>query len=166
EPIIVEVVFRNPLKVSLVLTDLSLLWKFALKEFTLPHGSEASEIVSNEKDVQTSSQKDLITTEVISEFCMNPEETKVARLKLLPHQTGELHIRGVVYNLGAAPSPGDDGTKVEGSVFSDGMFVRGRQDLEIQGPRLNSTKEEKTSVRHGPDRRLDPIITPPMPLLE
>uniref|UniRef100_A0A8C9U8G6 Trafficking protein particle complex subunit 8 n=1 Tax=Scleropages formosus TaxID=113540 RepID=A0A8C9U8G6_SCLFO len=153
EPIIVEVVFRNPLKVSLVLTDLSLLWKFALKEFTLPHGSEASEI-------------DLITTEVISEFCMNPEETKVARLKLLPHQTGELHIRGVVYNLGAAPSPGDDGTKVEGIVFSDGMFVRGRQDLEIQGPRLNSTKEEKTSVRHGPDRRLDPIITPPMPLLE
>lgn len=46
------------------------------------------------------------------------------------------------------------------------MFVRGRQDLEIQGPRLNVTKEEKTSVRHGPDRRLDPIITPPMPLLE
>lgn len=46
------------------------------------------------------------------------------------------------------------------------MCVRGRQDLEIQGPRLNMTKEEKTSVRHGSDRRLEPIITPPMPLLE
>lgn len=46
------------------------------------------------------------------------------------------------------------------------MFVRGRQDLEIQGPRLNSTKEEKTSIKYGPDRRLDPIITEEMPLLE
>ncbi|MFT7809625.1 trafficking protein particle complex subunit 8 isoform X3 [Arapaima gigas] len=159
EPIIVEVVFRNPLKVPLVLTDLSLLWKFSMKDFTQSQGSELKEAVSNERD-------DLITTEVISEFYMNPEEAKVARLKLLPHHTGELHIRGVVYNLGAAPSSGDTGTRVEGVVFSDGMFVRGRQDLEIQGPRLNGTKEEKTSVRHGPDRRLDPIITPPMPLLE
>lgn len=46
------------------------------------------------------------------------------------------------------------------------MSVRGRQDLEIQGPRLNSTKEEKTSIKYGPDRRLDPIITEEMPLLE
>lgn len=46
------------------------------------------------------------------------------------------------------------------------MSVRGRQDLEIQGPRLNNTKEEKTSVKYGPDRRLDPIVTEEMPLLE
>lgn len=52
------------------------------------------------------------------------------------------------------------------SASSRLMCVRGRQDLEIQGPRLNMTKEEKTSVQHGSDRRLEPIITPPMPLLE
>lgn len=46
------------------------------------------------------------------------------------------------------------------------VSVRGRQDLEIQGPRLNNTKEEKTSIKYGPDRRLDPIITEEMPLLE
>lgn len=46
------------------------------------------------------------------------------------------------------------------------MSVRGRQDLEIQGPRLNNTKEEKTSVKYGPDRRLDPVVTEEMPLLE
>lgn len=46
------------------------------------------------------------------------------------------------------------------------LVVRGRQDLNIQGPRLNQTKEEKMSVRHGTDRRLDAIITPPMPLME
>lgn len=30
EPIIVEVMFRNPLKVSLVLSNLSLIWNFTL----------------------------------------------------------------------------------------------------------------------------------------
>lgn len=44
--------------------------------------------------------------------------------------------------------------------------VRGKQDLKIQGPRLNQTKEDKMSVRRGPDNRLDPIVAPPMPLLE
>uniref|UniRef100_A0A8C0KH73 Trafficking protein particle complex subunit 8 n=1 Tax=Canis lupus dingo TaxID=286419 RepID=A0A8C0KH73_CANLU len=118
EPITVEVAFRNPLKVPLLLTDLSLLWKFQSKD---------------------SSGKD------------NEE----ARLKLFPHHMGELHILGVVYNLGT----------IQGK-HSLSMSVRGRQDLEIQGPRLNNTKEEKTSIKYGPDRRLDPIITAEMPLLE
>ncbi|XP_030627533.1 trafficking protein particle complex subunit 8 isoform X2 [Chanos chanos] len=162
EPIIVEVVFRNPLKVPLALSELSLLWKFTVKDFSGPQGGTVKETITNEKELSTSHTKslnDIISTEVISDFRMSPEETKVARLKLLPHQTGELHVLGVVYNLGTG-----DGTSstVEGELLS----VRGRQDLEIQGPRLNMTKEEKTSVRHGPDRRLDPIITPPMPLLE
>ncbi|XP_061094723.1 trafficking protein particle complex subunit 8 isoform X1 [Conger conger] len=163
EPIIVEVVFRNPLKVPLLLTDLSLLWKFTPKDFSRPQDGEAGEAVSNEKEAHSLKaplKSDFISTEVILEFSMSLEETKVARLKLLPHQTGELHILGVVYNLGTAPSP------AEGVPVGDGLTVRGRQDLEIQGPRLNGTKEEKTSVTHGPDRRLDPIITPPMPLLE
>lgn len=46
------------------------------------------------------------------------------------------------------------------------LMVRGKQDLNILGPRLNLTKEDKMSVRHGPDRRLNPIITAPMPLME
>ncbi|XP_063057048.1 trafficking protein particle complex subunit 8 [Engraulis encrasicolus] len=169
EPIIVEVSFRNPLRVSLCLTDLSLLWKFTPKDYSRPPDNSqqdaASHTLTNEKEAlnpQTPSSTDIITTEVISEFNMSPEETKVARLKLLPHQTGELQILGVVYNLGT----GDWGnTSTEGLPLG-GLSVRGKQDLEIQGPRLNQTKEEKTSVKHGPDHRLDPIITPPMPLLE
>ncbi|XP_066575699.1 trafficking protein particle complex subunit 8 isoform X2 [Amia ocellicauda] len=175
EPIIVEVVFKNPLKVPLVLTDLSLLWKFQPKDFCRLQNGEAKEVISNEKDAHMKPmvKNDVIGTEVIPEFNMSHEETKVARLKLFPHQTGELHILGVVYNLGTIPSPnmvdGIDsfaGIQTEGNLTSNGMSVRGRQDLEIQGPRLNNTKEEKTSVKHGPDRRLDPVITPPMPLLE
>ncbi|XP_028592919.2 trafficking protein particle complex subunit 8 isoform X3 [Podarcis muralis] len=164
EPITVEVAFRNPLKVPLLLTDLSLLWKFQPKDYNSKNNGET-------KEVETSG-KDMIGAEVISEFLMNSEETKMARLKLFPHQTGELHILGVVYNLGTIQSTsvldGVDPSAVlqTGKFISNGMSVRGRQDLEIQGPRLNSTKEEKTSIKYGPDRRLDPIITEEMPLLE
>ncbi|XP_039610360.1 trafficking protein particle complex subunit 8 isoform X1 [Polypterus senegalus] len=178
EPIIVEVIFKNPLKVPLLLTDLSLLWKFHQKNFNLSHSGKEYEPISNEKDahlkeLQGTFKSEVMGTEVIPEFYMNSEETKVARLKLYPHQTGDLHILGVVYNLGTVTSVNSidgmdpsSGVKMEASLVSNGMSVRGHQDLEIQGPRLNNTKEEKTSVKHGPDRRLDPIITPPMPLLE
>uniref|UniRef100_A0A8C7HEP0 Trafficking protein particle complex subunit 8 n=1 Tax=Oncorhynchus kisutch TaxID=8019 RepID=A0A8C7HEP0_ONCKI len=170
EPIIVEVVFRNPLKVPLVLSDLSLLWKFTLKDFNRPQTQEDSVgdavPISNEKEasVPRVRKDDVIATEVISEFYLSPEETKLARLKLLPHQTGQLNILGLVYNLASTSSTGD--TTINSPSAAEGTSVRGRQDLEIQGPRLNQTKEEKTSVSHGPDRRLDPTITPPMPLLE
>lgn len=163
EPIFVEVVFRNPLKVPLALSDLSLLWKFTTNNLSGPQGGTLGETITNEKEAASDNDaalNNIISTEVIPEFTVGPEETKVARLKLLPHKTGELRVLGVVYNLGTRD---DDSSTSEGSQL---MFVRGRQDLEIQGPRLNMTKEEKTSVRHGPDRRLDPIITPPMPLLE
>ncbi|KAJ7395334.1 Trafficking protein particle complex subunit 8 [Pitangus sulphuratus] len=164
EPITVEVSFRNPLKVPLLLTDLSLLWKFQPKDFNAKHDGETKE--------QGMCDEDMVGTEAIAEFLINSEETKVARLKLFPHQTGELHILGVVYNLGtvqgAVTLDGIDPSigLQSGKFVSNGLSVRGRQDLEIQGPRLNNTKEEKTSIKYGPDRRLDPIITEEMPLLE
>uniref|UniRef100_A0A7N6B0E5 Trafficking protein particle complex 8 n=1 Tax=Anabas testudineus TaxID=64144 RepID=A0A7N6B0E5_ANATE len=146
EPIIVEVMFRNPLKVSLALSKLSLLWRFT------PYSP------SEEK-----------TTEELAGETITNEETLAlqARLQLLPHRTGQLNIVGVVYYLAAASS----GEIVNfltstGQQKMDTMMVYGRQDLKIQGPRLNQTKEDKMSVQHGPDRRLNPIITPPMPLME
>ncbi|XP_075440849.1 trafficking protein particle complex subunit 8 isoform X3 [Ascaphus truei] len=174
EPVTVEVSFKNPLKIPLLLTDLSLLWKFQPKDFSEKHNGEVKEPISNEKDLIPKGKcgNDIIGTEEISEFYINSEEAKIARLKLFPHQTGELHILGIVYNLstiqnssnldGVVPASGVP----TGKYISNGMSVRGRQELEIQGPRLNATKEEKTSIQYGPDRRLDPIITPQMPLLE
>ncbi|XP_068955963.1 trafficking protein particle complex subunit 8 isoform X2 [Petaurus breviceps papuanus] len=164
EPITVEVAFRNPLKVPLLLTELSLLWKFQPKGSNSKDNGETKELVTYGHE--------MIGTEVISEFLINNEETKVARLKLFPHHVGELHILGVVYNLGTIQSSvGLDGIGSfpgchTGKHPSNIMSVRGRQDLEIQGPRLNNTKEEKTSIKYGPDRRLDPIIVEEMPLLE
>ncbi|XP_069575816.1 trafficking protein particle complex subunit 8 isoform X1 [Brachyistius frenatus] len=171
EPIIVEVTFRNPLKVSLTLSSLSLLWRFTDDESSSSTERTAKElpaeaITNEETPAGGMTQKDdIVTTEVIQEFYMGPEETKTARLRLLPHRTGQLNIGGIVYNLAAASS-GETAASTEDQQTSDLMVVRGRQDLKIRGPRLNLTKEDKMVVRHGPDRRLDPIITPPMPLME
>lgn len=49
-----EVVFRNPLKVALALSDLSVLWKFTPKDFSGPQGGAAGETISNEKEATTS----------------------------------------------------------------------------------------------------------------
>ncbi|XP_039983862.1 trafficking protein particle complex subunit 8 isoform X2 [Xiphias gladius] len=169
EPIIVEVTFRNPLKVSLALSNLALLWRFTADGTPKEKTTEelAGEAVTNEETLSLgmTQKDDIITTENIPDFHMGPEETKVARLRLLPHRTGQLNIVGVVYNLAEASS-GEMTPSSDGQQTTDLMVVRGRQDLKIQGPRLNQTKEDKMSVRHGPDRRLDPIITPSMPLME
>ncbi len=94
---------------------------------------------------QTTALNDIIDTQVIPEFTISPEETKVcalfssylsssnfsfssllylnwlcvlvfvlvslsqARLKLLPHKTGELHVLGVVYNLDTAEVDDSEG---------------------------------------------------------
>ncbi|XP_076583417.1 trafficking protein particle complex subunit 8 isoform X2 [Chaetodon auriga] len=168
EPIIVEVTFRNPLKVSLALSNLSLLWRFTADGVS-PSKEKTTEelVITNEENLtlEMTQKDDVVTTEVILEFHMGPEEIKMARLRLLPHRTGQLNIVGVVYNLAAASS-GEMASSTEGQQTLDLMVVRGRQDLKIRGPRLNQTKEDKMLVRHGPDQRLDPIITPPMPLME
>uniref|UniRef100_A0A8C7SYK2 Trafficking protein particle complex 8 n=1 Tax=Oncorhynchus mykiss TaxID=8022 RepID=A0A8C7SYK2_ONCMY len=165
EPIIVEVAFRNPLKVPLVLSDLSLLWKFTLKDFSRPQPQDVmvgdAVTITNEKEaIAPRVRKGKGGIPSVCKFLTFSLLSWQARLKLLPRQTGQLTILGLVYNLASTPSTGDS------TINSNSPSVRGRQDLEIQGPRLNQTKEEKTSVSHGPDRRLDPTITPPMPLLE
>ncbi|XP_078254155.1 trafficking protein particle complex subunit 8 isoform X2 [Rhinoraja longicauda] len=214
EPVTVEVVFTNPLKVPLLLSDLSLLWKFNFRDFMKGSEEDARESISNEKDSHPKASHSIVT-EVINEFQISGEETKTARLKLLPRLTGELHILGVVYNLSTVSSAlkqdgldSSSGTQIAANCLNvsspymaksgmkpqtthnlhqpssmdqleyyhglswtegkvpQGLSVRGHQDLEIQGPRLNNTKEEKTSVKYGSDRRLDPIITETKPLLE
>ncbi|XP_043984891.1 trafficking protein particle complex subunit 8 [Gambusia affinis] len=168
EPIIVEVTFRNPLKVSLLLSNLSLLWRFSTgtplggKESTSEQIAE--EMITNE-DSSAGEKEEIVTTEIIKEFYLGSEETKTARLKLLPHRTGQLNIVGVIYNLTSSHF-GEASSNTEGQQMLDTTIIRGRQDLKIQGPRLNLTKEDKMQVRYDMDRRLEPIITPSMPLME
>lgn len=147
EPIVVEVVLRNPLKVALSLSELTLLWRFT---------ADGEDTALSNEDAPTALREDLMTNEVIPDFSLGPEETKVARMKLVPLRTGQLSVVGLGYGLSSS------GDSAEGDL----LLVKGRQELKIQGPRLNQTKEDKMSVRHGRDERLSPIVTAPMPLLE
>uniref|UniRef100_A0A7N8YE22 Trafficking protein particle complex 8 n=1 Tax=Mastacembelus armatus TaxID=205130 RepID=A0A7N8YE22_9TELE len=129
EPIIVEVTFRNPLKVSLALSNLSLLWKFSVE------GASLSEEMSEGLSGKALTNEDALA---LGMFC--------------------ILVAMLTYSM--------DFILFIGQQMMDMMVVHGKQDLRIQGPRLNQTKEDKMLIRHGPDRRLEPIITPPMPLME
>lgn len=50
EPVVVEVMFRNPLKVPLALSRLSLLWKFADDGHAADGGEDAGEELVNNGD--------------------------------------------------------------------------------------------------------------------
>ena len=89
---------------------------------------------------------------------------------------GDLRIVGLTYNLGSAsttfmaPSQGPGGplggTVAPKASYVSTVHVRGKQRLEVQGPRLNSKKEEMAYKVYGPDRRLDLVIQQEMPLLQ
>ncbi|KAG8442101.1 hypothetical protein GDO86_011047 [Hymenochirus boettgeri] len=51
EPITVEVSFKNPLKVPILMTDLSLLWKFHPKDYSEKPNGEVKEPITNERDL-------------------------------------------------------------------------------------------------------------------
>uniref|UniRef100_UPI00358F5108 trafficking protein particle complex subunit 8 isoform X2 n=1 Tax=Myxine glutinosa TaxID=7769 RepID=UPI00358F5108 len=172
EPIKVEVVLRNPLQVPLLLSDLCLHWNFEPKSYDHDQKLEESHHVTNERGIDGISS---IESEVLPEFLLPAGETKPVRLQLLPRCMGKIDILGLLYGLSAGlPASGLSGgiSTRESQIqpparpLGNGVSVRGRQELHLQGPRLNSTLEEKTSVVYGPDNRLCPIVTPAMPLLE
>ena len=52
-------------------------------------------------------------------------------------------------------------------VFEESIYLtvwlQGRVEFAVRGPRLNLTKEHKTGVVYGPDHRLHWRVTTPMP---
>ena len=93
-----------------------------------------------------------------------------ARLVVVPCCMGELHVTGLKYNLSsmAINGPVEDLFNLSNEPHSavSTVSMLGRLDLSVRGPRLNSTKSEKTSVVYGTDNRLTLDVGPIMPLLE
>ncbi|KAK3085582.1 hypothetical protein FSP39_005648 [Pinctada imbricata] len=160
EPVTIEIHLVNPLKVMLILTEVTILWRF------LPtiHSQDKAQPISNEAalSAKNSLADEIIHTQVIEEIILQGNDRSPVQISLVPQQTGELRVVGICYNLGSVLTEGN-GLK---PTPSNTVFVRGKQKLEVQGPRLNSTKEEKSSKMYGPDRRLDLVIKPEMPQLQ
>lgn len=191
EPMTIELVLENPLKIPIILTNITLLWKFLPLNYeggNQENPEQQPPIVTNEANVKENGMgtvENVVKVECIPEVVLAANDYKLLHLGLTPLQTGELHIVGVSYSLSAQPSAANQSSEMNqevidthwrsGSVsgvrrpvtFGSGTAqVQGMQDLDIQGPRLNSTKAERCGVMYGPDRRLDPIVAPHMPLLE
>ncbi|CAI9716399.1 particle complex subunit 8-like isoform X1 [Octopus vulgaris] len=190
EKVSVEVHLVNPLKITLLLTDVVLLWTFLPH---LPDNQEKSPLITNEvSSVKNKLADEIIHTEVLKEVTLTGNMELPVQLSLTPQQTGELRIVGIAYNLGtnslqssnstnslilndgnltgttvttstSATTPGTGPTRAN---YSNSINVRGKQRLEVQGPRLNSNKEERASKVYGPDRRLDLVIKQQMPILK
>jgi len=86
-------------------------------------------------------------------------------LALIPHCRGELHVHSLAFHLGSAansllPDP------VANDSSPTTATIAGFVTLEVQGPRLNSSKAERTGLFYALDRRLSPLVTDQMPKLE
>ncbi|ESO86902.1 hypothetical protein LOTGIDRAFT_202689, partial [Lottia gigantea] len=168
EPITVEVYVENPLQVTLVLSEVMLLWSFLP---SIVGSVDKPQLISNEISTGNNLADEIIQTSVIKEVILQGSESKPIHLTLVPRQPGELRIVGLAYNLGTTPQPSQqstESTSIDGSKssFINSVFVRGKQRLEVQGPRLNNNKEEKINKIYGPDRRLDLVVQEEMPILE
>ncbi|XP_052816266.1 trafficking protein particle complex subunit 8-like isoform X2 [Mya arenaria] len=178
EPITVEFYLVNPLKVALTLTDVMLLWSF------LPTiGShDKPQLITNETMVTAKNNlaDEIIHGQVVREIVLQGNDRLPVQMTLTPHQMGDLRIYGLTYNLGSssttfmAPTQGPD-NPLGGSGGTGGpskasyvstVFVRGKQKIEVQGPRLNGKKDEMVNKIYGPDRRLDLTIQQEMPILQ
>ncbi|XP_070190978.1 trafficking protein particle complex subunit 8-like isoform X2 [Littorina saxatilis] len=180
EMVSVQVVLENPLQVMLVLSDITLLWTF-LPSIT---GGDQAQLISNEvtSSVKNHLADEIIQTAVIKEVVLTGNQIQPIVLSLVPRQAGELRVVGLAYNLGtsslaqnapltSAAVAADSASTSKGSAASSKpsyistVCVRGKQRLEVQGPRLNVSKEEKTGKVYGPDRRLDLAVQEEMPIL-
>ncbi|KAK3581188.1 hypothetical protein CHS0354_024722 [Potamilus streckersoni] len=176
EPIIVEIYLVNLLKVPLALANVTLLWTF------LPtvSGHDKPQLITNEhaSTVKNLLADEIIHSQVIEEIILQGNERLPIQLTLVPQQMGDLRIVGLAYNLGSS-TPGFSMTSQGGLMGNGGVggsgpkasyvstvYVRGKQKLEVQGPRLNNKKEEMVNKMYGPDRRLDLVIQQEMPLLQ
>jgi len=83
-------------------------------------------------------------------------------LVLTPRCCGELHIDRLAFRLASAASSLLPDPVVDAVPNTIAGFVT----LEVQGPRLNNTKSERTGLFYAPDRRLSPLITDQLPKLE
>lgn len=170
EPVAVVMMLKNPLQVPLHMRRVALTWQFT------PRSNEDS-------------HRPGAVSEVLQETVLWPREQRMLTLHITPLKEGDLEVLGFIYNLcvditqqkgsDSPVQPGSrtnlpsltvssrdslyqkhQGTGIQG-ILAEG--VQGRVEISIQGPRLNSTKEEKASVKYGHDYRLRWIVTSPMP---
>ncbi|OQV12963.1 Trafficking protein particle complex subunit 8 [Hypsibius exemplaris] len=134
DTVTIEVPMRNPIGVAILISSVRLEYEFHSKPaHTPPADGRASLEITGDP----------------TELRLAPLET--APLTFVVHlgQSGALLITGMSYVLSVPPAESEAALRIPC-----------RQKFAIQGARLNQSKQEKMSVLHGPDHRLDITVLP------
>ncbi|KAG5454539.1 Trafficking protein particle complex 8 [Clonorchis sinensis] len=99
ESITCQIPLTNPMQITLVFSSLHLLWSFHPK-VNCPDSANIRP-VSNETlpdESATHRSRQCMSTEIVSEFIMLPEESKTLEVGLLTKETGQLQITGLSFD--------------------------------------------------------------------
>lgn len=139
EPVVVEILMINPLSVSLMISDVRLVFTFE------PASGEESNDVSVKHSTHAGCTLVAGSQEPI-------------KLELVPATPGRILVKGVRYKFSLPP---DTSVPPSGSSSAP-VIIEGQQMIEVRGPRLNTTQTEKYSAVYASDKRLDITVLPPM----
>jgi len=166
---------RNHLRINLIVSDLTLLWKYVTDD-------SEPESITNEmsfKDDET-----IVECSTLKELNLTPYETYKLRLYLIPKRSnGTLTILGIKYRLGLTsflPNSTASSTSLNSLTsqlsnatisennnnISNNETLTVKQLFEIKGPRLNNNSANMRSVVYDIDQRLTFKILNPTPQLQ
>ena len=137
----------NPFLTALLLREVKLIWKFT------PIDDETKSYYSNDPEASK-----FVKHEAIDNIKLEKEPGVVLEMKLTILKPGELNIHGIEYRLKAL-FPQSESTD---------YTIKGKQALKVEGPRLNSTKEQKITKTplYMKDNRLSCKIVAQQPRLK
>ena len=152
ETVAVMFEMKNHLKQNLILSDISILWRFI--ETTDPNKPEVINISNESENKDEALIKSICDCSVIKELSMTPNETYKVRMTITPHRShGHLHIIGLKYRIGLlgldeSPSEAMNAKETYSNILGKYLF-------EIRGPRLNNTTQTMRSIAYDTDNRLN-----------
>lgn len=144
---------KNHLRISLILTEITLLWKFIDQSTTASISDESSKPfeVSNECKSSDLNQQDIVECSTIKELTLSPHESYKLRLTFKPLRShGHLHIMGLKYRLGLTSFSSE-----ANNASTDFNTLYGKHLFELRGPRLNNNTQAMRSVVYDTDNRLN-----------
>ncbi|CAG9796623.1 unnamed protein product [Diatraea saccharalis] len=135
EPIQVSVTLKNPLKISLLLKDVELLWQFIPN--TEDDENSGLDIINNEPLVAAGNnlENNVIVGQKIKSVLLDGDSDKRLTFQITPLRIGQLNINGLAYKLINAGEGGKES--------ASGTMISGKVDLTCSG---NSEKRLQIKV--------------------
>ena len=136
ESCVVMLEMKNILKISTIIYETTLLWKFE---------QEDGNVVTNEG---LNEINDIVECSVLNELTLTAFETYKIRFSAIPKRSdGVLTILGLKYRIGLS-------NQLESST-NDYTTLTGKQLFEIKGKRLNNNQQNIRTIAYDVDNRLN-----------